>query len=359
MHVIDGHAHMRNLAHAERLVETLDRCGIDQLGLVAIQSPAKGAGLPEPLWLKARHPKRFFVYAGLNHAERLSGGAVKTRSLREQLDHHLSIGCDGVKMIEGKPTSRREFDISLADPYYAPFWERAEELALPIVCHVNDPDTFWDPKRIPGWAAEKNWGYGPEDAQYEALYSEMDLVLERYPKLNLTLPHFYFLSADLPRAERFLQAHPTVNLDLAPGIEMLYNISQDPAAGREFFTTFADRIIFGTDLMCSMTLEEGCARIGMVRRWLETDDTFRVSDEADFLLGPPEDGVIRGMSLPAETLSKIYSANFIRTAGSEPRPLDTSAAADYCRELAALAEAMSGTPAAETVAGQVAALLSG
>ena len=41
-----------------------------------------------------------------------------------------------------------------------------------------------------------------------------------------------FLSADLGRAARLLADHPNVSLDLAPGIELYYNLSRDPARSR-------------------------------------------------------------------------------------------------------------------------------
>jgi predicted TIM-barrel fold metal-dependent hydrolase len=248
-------------------------------------------------------------------------------------------------------------DIPVTDEYFAEYWARVEELGLPIVWHVNDPEEFWDAERIPGWARERGWGYTPEDAQKEALYAEVDDVLARHPRLKVIFAHFYFLSADLPRAARFLDEHPHVCFDLAPGIEMLYSISRDPEAGREFFMSFADRIVFGTDLFSGLTLEEGLARAGIVFRWLQSDDTFRVPPEADFLLGPPEDGVIRGLSLPDEVLNRICRGNFVRMVGAEPACLDVAAAIEECLHLAALAEAISATPASETEAARVAALL--
>ena len=78
---------------------------------------------------------------------------------------------------------------------------------------------------------------------------------------------------------------------------MLYNCSRDPEAARRFFVDYADRIIFGTDLFSSLTVEQAQARAGIVFRWLESEDTFRVPETADFLLGPPEDSIIRGMAL--------------------------------------------------------------
>jgi hypothetical protein len=267
------------------------------------------------------------------------------------------MGLDGIKMIEGKPTSRQRMDVPVTDPYYAEYWAHVEELGVPIVWHVNDPEEFWDPEQLPAWARERGWGYGPEDVAKEQLYDEVEEVLARYPELNVTFAHFYFLSADLERAGRFFEAHPTVRFDLAPGIEMLYNMSRDVDASQAFFTQYADRIVFGTDLFSRLTVEEGRARAGIVFRWLESEDVFRVPDEADFLLGPPEDGLIHGMALPDEVLKRIYHDNFVRAVSAEPKELDVEAAVATCERIAATAEAMSGTPAAETQAAQVAGLL--
>jgi len=269
----------------------------------------------------------------------------------------MAMGCDGIKMIEGKPTSRQRMDVPVTDAYFADYWARVEELGVPIVWHVNDPEEFWDPERLPVWAKERNWGYGPDDVQKEELYAEVDEVLARHPRLRIIFAHFYFLSADLPRATRFLDAHPTVSFDLTPGIEMLYNLSRDPDASRAFLSAYADRIVFGTDLSSGLTVDEGRFRAGIIYRWLESEDTFHVPDGADFLLGSPKDGVIQGLSLPGDVLRKIYAGNFARLAGDAPRALNVSLAIQECERLADIAQALSGQPAAETESAKVASLL--
>ena len=355
--IIDCHVHMGSARTEDRMLAICAATGIEKMTLVSIQDPASGSGLPQSLYMKARHPGRFFVFAGLNHARKLAGRKVKAPGLAEQADRVVALGCDGIKMIEGKPTSRRRMKVPVTDPYYADYWARVEELGLPMVWHVNDPEEFWDPEKIPGWAKERNWGYGPGDVAKESLYAEVDEVLARHPDLKVIFAHFYFLSADLARAGRFLDEHPTVHFDLAPGIEMLYNISRAPAAGREFFIRYADRIAFGTDLSSGQTVEQGRVRVGIVFRWLESEDTFRVPADVDSLLGPPEDGIIRGMSLPDDVLAKVYHDNFARLVGPEPKPLNVGAAIEECKSLAAIAQAMSGKPAEETEAARVAARL--
>jgi len=352
--IIDCHVHMGSIADEDAMLKIRDTTGIAKMALVSIQNPAAGSGLPQSLYMKAQHPESFFVFAGLNHAQKLSEGRVVTPGLAEQVERFVKMGCDGIKMIEGKPTSRQRMDVPVTDPYFADYWACVEELGFPIIWHVNDPEEFWDPAKIPGWARERNWGYGPDDVRKEQLYDEVDEVLARHPNLRIVFAHFYFLSADLPRARRFFDDHPTVHFDLAPGVEMLYNLSGDPDASREFFTQYAERIVFGTDLSSRLSLEEGRVRAGMVFRWLESEDAFRVPEEADFLLGSPDDGLIRGLSLPEDVLTNIYCDNFVRLAGAEPRSLDIGKAVEECEHLDAVAKALSEKPVSETEAALVA-----
>jgi predicted TIM-barrel fold metal-dependent hydrolase len=352
--IVDGHVHMGSISGEAAILEIGEAAGIAKMALVSIQNPEAGSGLPQSLYMKAQHSQQFYCLAGLNHAAQLTGGRVSTPSLAEQVDRFVELGCDGIKMIEGKPTSRQRMDIPVTEPYFADYWARVQEVGLPIVWHVNDPEEFWDPERIPGWAKARNWGYGPDDVQKEALYAEVDEILDRYPKLRIILAHFYFLSADLARAGRFFDAHPNVHFDVTPGIEMLYNMSLDPDASRAFFVRYAERIVYGTDLSSNLTLTEGRIRAGIIYRWLESEDTFRVPEGADFLLGPPEDGIIRGMSLPEDVLRRIYHDNFCRLAGPAPRALDVEKAIEECERLDAIARAVSSGAVEETEAARVA-----
>ncbi len=58
-------------------------------------------------------------------------------------------------------------------------------------------------------------------------------------------------------------------------------------------------------------------------------------------------------------LERIYADNFASLVAPKPRPLNTGKAIEECERLATIAEAFSGTPAAETEAAWVAELLAG
>ena len=336
-HIVDSHVHLAGVAAADRMVEIADLVGLERISIACTISRTQINANPAALACKSQHPERVYVFCGLDHSRKLSDGQVQTPSLPEQVERLMAMGADGIKMIEGKPTTRRYLDVPVDSPYFAEYFECVEEKGIPVLWHVNDPEEFWDPEKLPSWAREQGWGYNESDVPKEDQYGEVERVLARHPGLKVIFAHFYFLSADLARAARLLERFPGVDLDLAPGVEMLYNMSRDPEATREFFTRWADRIVFGTDISSANTDAEAVARAGIVTRWLETAEEYRVPPEADFLLGKPEDGVIRGLVLPDAVLDKVYRTNFERIAGDRPRPLDRPLAAEECRRIARLA----------------------
>lgn len=340
MPLIDCHVHLVGLRNLENLDRLRAEVGTERMNLVCEVRSETVNDNPAGFAAKAEFAERFYVFGGLDHSSYFTDGRVRTPSLAEQVDRLIAIGADGVKLIETKPGGRK----SLAEPvdgtYFSGFFARMEETGLPLLWHVADPEEFWNPELTPSWAKQRGWGYDDTFIAKEDLYAEVGNVLRRHPKLRVIFAHFLFLSADLDRASALMDRYEGVCFDLAPGIEMLYNLSKEPDRSRRFFEQRADRIVYGTDIFGSLSTPAARARSGIITRWLEVGDEFRVPEEADFLLGPPEDGVIRGMSLPADALARIYRTNFERIAGDLPRPLDRKLAVEECERIAAAVRAI-------------------
>ena len=354
---IDSHVHLWNLDQIGNLEAIREHIGAGRMGIACIFDRDRVNYNPEAFAAKAEHPDRYYVFGSLDHSSYFAPGKVSAPPLTEQVDRLIAIGADGIKMLENKPTHRKLVDIPIDGPYFADHFAHLEETGFPALWHVCDPEEFWDPDLTPGWAKTRGWGYDETFRPKEQLYSEVESVLNRHPGLRIVFAHFYFLSADLPSAAALLDRHEGVSFDLAPGIEFLYNTSKNPESSREFFIRYTDRLIFGTDISSHNTLDEAWHRTGMIRRWLETDDEFRVPDGADFLLGPPEDGIIRGMKLPNDVLAKIYGGNFERMVGARPKALNAQLAAEECLRIAAEVEILTGRKASETAAALAAAKL--
>lgn len=351
--MIDSHIHIWDFDEADNLVKIADAIGAERVCIASVVNLERIDDNPALYAAKAQYPNRFHIFPGLDHAAHFSGGAIKAPSLAEQVDIAMAIGADGIKLLETKPDRRKWVDIPIDSDYYEAMFAKIEQLGIPVLWHVADPEEFWDPETTPRWARDQGWGYDETFTPWAQFYREVEKVLERHPRLSVTFAHFFFLSADLPRAAALFDRYPGIHFDLTPGIEMLYNMSKNVAQTREFFLKYSDRIIYGTDIEAGQAVEEASIRAGIVKRWLETDDEYRIPNGADYLLGPAEDGIMRGLKLPGDVLEKIYTANFSKMVGSQPKQLNRKLAAEECDRLAKEIKALGKDPASAINAAQL------
>lgn len=357
--IIDGHIHFSHPERMDDVLGILDTVPCVRANLVSTPNPQNVNHNPALIAFKALYPERVYLSGGLDYVEALADRERASERLGAQIRRLQAIGFDGLKLIEGKPTARKRIPIPLDAPEYAAMWAALEETGLPTVWHVADPEEFWDKELCPDWARKNGWYYGEGSfPAKEDLYSEVDRVLERHPGLKIIFAHFYFLSADLERAGRFLDEHPNVCLDLTPGSEMYDNFTRNYDAARTFFLRYRDRLVYGTDIS-THGLSQGeqgrrnsLGLAWLVRANLEREDVFVVPGREAFT--PPDLDGYRGLNLPSEALEKIYHANFERLYGAAPAPLDRQAARAELERLAAEIDALAGGVAEANVARQVA-----
>ena len=306
--IIDSHVHFVHPERMDELLALMDEAHHSRANLVCIPNPDATTHNPAALYFKEHHPDRVYLSGALEYASALADRAHASQILAGQVPALKARGFDGLKLIEGKPQVRKLLPLPLDGPEYAGLWAALESEQFPVVCHVADPDEFWDAERCPDWARSGGWDYS--DSSYpskEDLYTEMDHILARHPNLKITFAHFYFLSTDLARAARFLDAHPNVCFDLAPHIGMYHDFSRDPGSARDFFLRYSDRILYGTD-MDTRVLARGaeglafmCSIPWLIRSFLETPGSFTINGSE-----------LNGLGLPPRVLEQIYHANFER-----------------------------------------------
>ena len=315
--IVDGHVHFVHPERMDDILALLEQVGCVRANLVCIPNPDATNHNPAALYFKECHPDRVYLSGALDYTPLLTAPDRAPALLARQVAALKAQGFDGLKLIEGKPQVRKLLPYPLDGPLYAELWAALEQEQFPVVFHVADPDEFWDAERCPSWARKSGWDYsGGSYPTKESLYTEVDHILARHPRLKITFAHFYFLSADLARAARFLDAHPAVCFDLAPHVDMYRDFSHAPDAARDFFLRYQDRIIYGTDLD-TRTLQRGAAGTQLalhlawlIRAFLEKAGPFIVPDT-------PDDGEKRyhGLGLPREMLEKIYHVNYERCCG--------------------------------------------
>ena len=222
----------------------------------------------------------------------------------EQAKRYMQNGFDGIKLIRGgKPNYCKKQGFAYDDARYSEFFAYAEREQIPILAHVNDPAASWDREKASQRAIDMGWVYDESYPSHEYLYSVVDRVLERYPKLNIALAHMGFYSEDLDRTMALLDKYEGLHLDLTPALNIYFEMSQYPQKAKEFFEKYSHRLIFGTD---ATNLLEGEARAYNDKKNLITSIFF----SGEYLAEHTFDGnIIRSLGLSDGILERIYYKN--------------------------------------------------
>lgn len=309
---IDAHTHLVNAdIDPAPLYALAERLHYDGLTVHSLQCKGDLSQNLACALCKITHPGHTYAFGGLDY---LTG-----RDFLTQARHLQEIGFDGIKMLEGKPTTRAQLGMPLDDPAYDTYYAYLEETGYPVLFHVADPRTFWDKEQVPAWALANGWFYDENDVPYEQYYEEVENMLAKHPRLRAIFAHFFFLSWAPERAQKFLDDHPQVFIDITAGIEMYEDFSKDTPYWRSFFMKNSRRIIFGTDSTDEPT-DSGDGAVSL---------NGYAGAEIDFLTQTRDikiyDYALRGLGLPDDTLVSILSENFLSLVGDMPRPIDVDA----------------------------------
>jgi len=358
--VIDAHIHLPFPSLCSQLEELTCEMNIDRVNLVSTPDMSAVNHNPAVVYYKWLHPASTYICGGLDHFSVQADLTQMSSAFANQVRALQAAGFDGLKLLESKPIARKIIDIPLDGPVYESMWAVMEKLAFPVVWHVADPEEFWDAEKCPAWVKNSGWFYG--DGTYplkETLYKEVEAVVSRHPGLKVILAHFYFLSADLPRAAAFLDAHANVCFDLTPGSEMYFNFMANPEATRWFFHRYQDRLIFGSDSGASavekpgqpLNRDETLGRTYFERCFLEKEGPLAIPAGVAHWNRPGQE--VHGLALEPELLQKIYCENFIRLFGRDPARLKISRAVEILEKQADFMDKRAGKPV-DTPARQVA-----
>lgn len=281
----------------------------------------------QAILLKTLYPGKFYSYAGFDY---YMPEGKKQKDIELQARQYLDMGFDGIKMVELKPMVYRQLGGPvLTSEKYEGMWKFMEETQAPVLFHMGDPETYWDINRCTKLALDSGWFCG--DGTYpplEDFYANIERVLDKHPRLNISMAHFYFLSDQIEQAEKTLDKYPFVRFDLTPGREMYENFSKRPDEWHDFFIKYQDRILYGTDNGWGGTTDENekyeLAKLNasVQHRFLQTADVF---EGYGF--------TIKGINLPHKVLEKIYYKNFEKMAGKAPKDMDSRKGLGYVEEM--------------------------
>ena len=311
---IDSHIHMytdEDLYAIEKIAKYGDYKKYTVLSSSFV--PPAIAGNLTVAWAKQRHPKTVYGYASL-HSD--LSKAPDAADLRKQAEIYIKAGFDGIKMIDGKPTIRKN-RVPLDDSSYDLLFDYLEETEFPLLYHINDPIEFWDKGKIPQWALEAGYLYDDSYPTQVQIMEETIGILKKHPNLHMTIAHLFFLSNmdRLSLAEELLATYPNLLFDMTPGWEMFEGFGRNLEGWRNFIEKHANRIVFGTDIAGA----GGEGILEPLQKCLETSEVIR------------KNGVnCYGVCLSDDALYKIYQETYEKlTQKGDPHTIDESILSEY------------------------------
>ncbi len=282
--VINVHYHGGSATEAALQAElkVMDAVGIDMVVMLDGDSPP--GSLPAWLDLQRNHPDRLAVFAKVGFHD------VKQPTffddLVNKLERQAALGIKGVKVWKDLGMWIRDASgriLAVDDPRLDPFWKRCGELGLPVLIHTADPKDYWAPLTY----QSIYYGIRQDGAQYyhdsemtswAELMRQRDHVLEKHPRTTFIGAHFGCLEYDLEQLALTLDKYPNFSVDCAGPARLRRLTRLNPAAVRDFFTKYQDRLLFGTD---GGILTGGRGKSGMIDKYPSEDPDWRYLDPAD------------------------------------------------------------------------------
>lgn len=324
--IIDSHIHFSLNNKYKSVLEALELTASSYGNLVAQVDKRRSSETIDCLYAKYKSQGKLYTFGSLDPTLYYDHNNLGENLVRH-VENLIKCGADGIKMIEGKPEYRKmfpipDFDSECFDAYFA----YMEEKQIPIIFHVNDPAEFWDINKIPSWALKAGWYYDNSFVSNIDQYRQLDNVLKRHPHLNVIFAHFYFLSNNLDKLGEIFDKYPNVRVDIAPGIELFENLSNNIDEARKFIVKYQDRIIYGTDISRldmdkneEYNIKDAIIRGNLCQQFI-ISDKVNVKGDKDSLLGA-EDLHLNGLNLPDNIASKILCDNFLKLVG-KPREVN-------------------------------------
>jgi len=316
--VIDVHTHI-SPAYAAPMLALMDAVGVEAI----VTLPDVGADLAG--WRPALErvaPGRFIVFTA-PRLERV-GEPGGVQEILRRLEVDVRHGAAGIKVYKEFGLRYKDGQgrrLAVDDPRLDPLWRRAGELGMPVLIHTGDPADFWKPcdETNPRYAelqVHPEWWFGSGDfPPLEQLLAERDRLVARHPGTRFIAAHLASLPHDLDALAATLDRLPNLWVDLAARIGELG--VQNPGRVRAFFQRYADRILFGSDLIRGVLGVEG--ELGPAQRHF-FDLHWRYLEGNEPALEPPVplQGTqpLAALGLPPDVLRRVYRENARRLLGA-------------------------------------------
>jgi hypothetical protein len=300
--IFDAHTHIGTPENVDRMVKMEEDFGVHaQIGIVHAEDKLQT--------IRTGHPARFVFakYLSLTNIAHFEVDRVVDEVQRIKPNGYslakMWFGPRWRDYVEDVPK-----DFRIDNPELDPIFQALEDIEIPLLIHVADPDTYFT------LHYQDSDLYGTKEENLNQIIH----VIERHPKLVFQIPHFGSQPEihRLPNLGSWLDRFPNLILDTASSRWMARELSKNVDKARDFLMRFSDRILFGTDLSSNGESKEYFAGRYHAQRFLW--ETKVRGEPLPFEDADTKDSggtFINGLDLPLSVLRKLYWENAIRIHG--------------------------------------------
>ena len=297
---IDYHNHLDALEPRD-VLRVMDACGIKRVVNITMQTGDAALRIIDKF--RQAEPSRFSTIAWMDWSG-LDRDDFIPLTL-DRLERQVQRGAVGLKFWKDLGLTVRDRSGNLLrvdDERLAPIFDKAAELGVPVMFHTADPSAFFLPidstnERYEELAAHPDWSFHGAQFSKSELLDQRDRVFARHPNTTFVAAHVAESGEDLARVASLLESRPNIYIDISARTPEL---GRQPYSARSFFLRFADRILFGTDLLPDIQMYR------LYFRFLETADEYFEYPSHASRQGRWN---IYGLHLPDDVLEKVYREN--------------------------------------------------
>jgi len=301
--VIDYHNHLDSM-EPDAVLRVMEECGIERVVNITMQVGERALAMLRKFRNASRERFATIAWMDWNGVERDDFIAVSL----DRIDRMVERGACGIKFWKDLGLTVRDGRGELMrvdDERLAPLFEKAAELKIPVMFHTADPSAFFRAldehnERYEELAAHPDWSFFGAQYGKAELLAQRDRVFKRHPRTTFVCAHLAENGEDLDYVARLLDENPNVHVDISARTPEL---GRQPYTARRFFLRYADRILFGADLLPETSMYR------LYYRFLETEDEY-----FEYPTHASRQGRwnICGVHLPDDVLEKVYRGNALK-----------------------------------------------
>ena len=301
--VIDYHNHLDSM-RPEDVLAIMDQCGVERVVNITMQVGQKALDIIDRYHAVAYDRFSSIGWMDWSGVERSDFVQVTLDRVHRLVEH----GVCGMKFWKDFGLTVRDVNgelLRIDDERFAPIFDECGKLGLPVMFHTADPSAFFDPidpsnERFEELAAHPDWGFSASPVSKRTLLEQRNRVIARHPSTTFIGAHCAESSEDLGYLGEQLDALPNLLVDISARASEL---GRQPYTARSFFLKYADRILFGADLLPDVEMYR------LYYRFLETADEYFEYPSHASRQGRWN---IYGIFLPDDVLRKVYRENALK-----------------------------------------------